>query len=132
MGQKGFNGVALLSRAPVEITQRALPGGDFDVQSRYIEGRVQTAKGPLTVGGIYLPNGNPIGTEKFTYKLDWMKRLQRHAKALLAREEMFGRCAATTMSAPPMSTFSTRPPSQATPFASHSRARLSARCSISV
>lgn len=92
VGQKGFNGVALLSRTPVEITQRALPGSDSDVQSRYVEGRVQTAKGPLTVGGIYLPNGNPVATEKFTYKLDWMQRLHLHAMALLAREEMFVLC----------------------------------------
>ncbi len=92
VGQKGFNGVALLSRSPVEVTQRALPGGDSDIQSRYVEARIQTAKGPLTVGGIYLPNGNPIGTEKFTYKLDWMKRLLLHAKTLLAREEMFVLC----------------------------------------
>ena len=90
VGQKGFNGVALLSLHPVEITARALPDGDTpDEQARYIEGKVQTAKGPLTVGGIYLPNGNPIGTEKFTYKLSWMERLQRRARELLASEEMF-------------------------------------------
>ncbi len=48
-----------------------------------------TPRGPLTVGGIYLPNGNPIGTEKFTYKIAWMERLFGHARELLAREEMF-------------------------------------------
>ena len=90
VGQKGFNGVALLSLHPVEITARALPaGGTADEQSRYIEGRVQTPKGPLTVGGLYLPNGNPIGTEKFTYKIAWMERLLQRARTLLRSEEMF-------------------------------------------
>lgn len=89
VGQKGFNGVALLSLHPVEITARALPDPVDDEPARYIEGKVQTPKGPLTVGGIYLPNGNPIGTEKFTYKIEWMKRLARRTRDLLAREEMF-------------------------------------------
>jgi exodeoxyribonuclease-3 len=90
VGQKGFNGVALLARHPVEITARALPDdGAGDEQARYIEGRMTTPKGPLTVGGIYLPNGNPIGTEKFAYKIAWMDRLNRRARELLAKEEMF-------------------------------------------
>jgi exodeoxyribonuclease-3 len=89
VGQKGFNGVALLSQHPVEITARALPDAVEDEPARYIEGRVQTPKGPLTVGGIYLPNGNPIGTEKFSYKIAWMDRLRRRTQALLEREEMF-------------------------------------------
>lgn len=89
VGQKGFNGVALLSLHPFEVTARALPGHNDDEPARYIEGRVVTRHGPLTVGGIYLPNGNPIGTEKFTYKLAWMERLLRHTRALLKREEMF-------------------------------------------
>lgn len=89
VGQKGFNGVALLSLHPVEITARALPDAVDDEPARYIEGKVQTPKGPLTVGGIYLPNGNPIGTEKFSYKIAWMDRLRRRTKALLDREEMF-------------------------------------------
>jgi exodeoxyribonuclease-3 len=89
VGQKGFNGVAMLSLHPVEITARALPDAGADEQARYIEGRVSTPKGPLTVGGIYLPNGNPISTEKFAYKIAWMDRLNQRARALLAREEMF-------------------------------------------
>ncbi|MCX7364239.1 MAG: exodeoxyribonuclease III [Alphaproteobacteria bacterium] len=89
VGQKGFNGVALLSRHPVEITARSLPDPAEDEPARYIEGRVDTPKGPLTVGGLYLPNGNPIGTEKFAYKIAWMDRLTQRAKSLLAREEMF-------------------------------------------
>lgn len=89
VGQKGFNGVALLSLHPVEITARALPDPGDDGQARYIEGRVQTPKGPLTVGGLYLPNGNPIHTDKFAYKIAWMDRLAQRARTLLAQEEMF-------------------------------------------
>jgi exodeoxyribonuclease-3 len=89
VGQKGFNGVALLSLHPVEITARALPEPAADEQARYIEGRIQTPKGPLTVGGLYLPNGNPITTEKFAYKIAWMARLAQRARTLLATEEMF-------------------------------------------
>src|SRR5258708_7970692 len=89
VGQKGFNGVALLSLHPVEITARSLPDAVADEPARYIEGRIATPKGPLTVGGIYLPNGNPIGTEKFAYKIAWMDRLNQRARELLAREEMF-------------------------------------------
>jgi exodeoxyribonuclease-3 len=89
VGQKGFNGVALLSLHPVEITARSLPDPETDEQARYIEGKVQTPRGPLTVGGLYLPNGNPIHTDKFAYKIAWMDRLARRARCLLAQEEMF-------------------------------------------
>lgn len=89
VGQKGFNGVALLSVHPVEITARSLPDPADDEPARYIEGKVQTPQGPLTVGGLYLPNGNPIGTEKFAYKIAWMDRLARRTRELLEREEMF-------------------------------------------
>ncbi len=89
VGQKGFNGVAFISLQTAEITERALPGDEADVQARYIEGRVKSPAGPVTVGGIYLPNGNPLGTEKFTYKIAWMKRLEAHARGLLAKGDMF-------------------------------------------
>jgi len=89
VGQKGFNGVALLSLHPVEITARSLPEPAAEEPARYIEGKVQTPKGPLTVGGLYLPNGNPIGTEKVAHKIAWMDRLAKRARALLARGEMF-------------------------------------------
>ena len=85
-GQKGFNGVAILSRLPVEVT-RGLPGDDEDTQSRYIEAVVSTPAGVVRVASIYLPNGNPTDTEKFPYKLAWMERLARHAEGLLALEE---------------------------------------------
>ena len=85
-GQKTYNGVALLSRTPLEDIRRGLPGGDGDEHARYVEA-VVSGPTPLRVGCIYLPNGNPIGTEKFAYKLAWMERLRAHATALLALEE---------------------------------------------
>ena len=88
-GQKTFNGVALLSKHPFDEVTRGLPGDDEDVQARYIEGVVSTKTGVVRVGGLYLPNGNPLGTEKFTYKLAWMDRLIAHAKTLLGYEEPF-------------------------------------------
>jgi exodeoxyribonuclease III len=88
-GQKGFNGVALLSKAsPLEIT-RGLPGDQTDEQSRYIEGLYAMGGGVVRVGGLYLPNGNPLGTEKFPYKLGWMERLIAHARKQLTFEEPF-------------------------------------------
>jgi exodeoxyribonuclease-3 len=92
VGQKGFNGVALLSPHPVEITARSLPDPVADEQARYIEGKIRTPKGPLTVGGLYLPNGNPIHTDKFAYKIAWMDRLNQRARKLLESEEMFVLC----------------------------------------
>ncbi|MEZ5843748.1 MAG: exodeoxyribonuclease III [Hyphomicrobiaceae bacterium] len=87
-GQKGFNGVAILSRLPCEIERRGLPGDETDEQARYIEGVVTGAKGVIRVASIYLPNGNPIDTDKYVYKLAWMRRLEAHARSLLAHEEI--------------------------------------------
>jgi exodeoxyribonuclease-3 len=88
-GQKGFNGVALLSLLPVAEVTRGLPGDPDDVQARYIEAVLTGPLGAVRVGGLYLPNGNPIGTEKFAYKLAWMARLEAHARARLAEERPF-------------------------------------------
>lgn len=85
-GQKGFNGVAIFSKLPFDEVTRRLPGDDGDEQARYIEASVSTPTGALKVASIYLPNGNPIGTEKFAYKLAWMRRLEKHTRALLAEE----------------------------------------------
>jgi exodeoxyribonuclease-3 len=82
-GQKGFNGVAILSRdGAAQLRRTGLPGDPDDTHSRYIEAEVDG----LVVGCIYLPNGNPIGTDKFAYKLKWMDRLREHALELLAEE----------------------------------------------
>jgi exodeoxyribonuclease-3 len=85
-GQKGFNGVAILSKQPLDEVTPRLPGDDKDDQARFIEATVSVPAGSLKVASIYLPNGNPIGTEKFSYKLAWMKRLAQHARSLLAEE----------------------------------------------
>ena len=84
-GQKGFNGVAVISKRPIESVRRGLPGDPEDVQSRWIEARID---GGLTLCGLYLPNGNPAPGPKFDYKLAWMERLQAHACALLAEERV--------------------------------------------
>jgi exodeoxyribonuclease-3 len=83
LGQKSYNGVAILSKLPIIDVMTGLPGDDTDVQARYLEATV----GDIRVAAIYLPNGNPSGTEKFTYKLGWMDRLTRHAEALLKSEQ---------------------------------------------
>jgi exodeoxyribonuclease-3 len=85
-GQKAYNGVAILSKRPLEDVRRGLPDGDGDEHSRYIEAVVSGPQ-PVRVASIYLPNGNPIATEKFAYKLAWMDRLHGHAQSLLAFEE---------------------------------------------
>ena len=86
-GQKSWNGVAILSKRPLEETQRGLPGAE-DEQSRYLEALTQDSNGAvMRVASIYLPNGNPAGTEKTAYKWAWMDRLRAHAKSLLAQEE---------------------------------------------
>lgn len=85
-GQKGFNGVAILSKVALEDVRKGLPGDDSDEQARYLEALAVTPGGAIRVASIYLPNGNPINTDKFPYKIAWMERLERHAEALLEDE----------------------------------------------
>ena len=87
-GQKTYNGVAILSKTPLDVAERRLPGDKSDEQARYIEATTDTKAGFVRVASIYLPNGNPIGTDKFAYKLGWLERLHKHFRALLAHEEM--------------------------------------------
>ena len=87
-GQKGFNGVAILSKLPFDEVNRGLPGDDTDEQARFVEGVFSTARGALRVVSLYLPNGNPIDDErKYPYKLGWMARLESWAKERLTLEE---------------------------------------------
>jgi len=86
-GQKSYNGVAILSKRPLEDITPRLPGGDGDDHSRYLEAVVTGDKGVARVASIYAPNGNPFPGPKFAYKLAWLERLHRHAKRLLANEE---------------------------------------------
>ena len=83
-GQKSYNGVAILSRHSIDDIKTGLPGDPEDDQARYIEA---TIKG-VRVGGIYLPNGNPVDTDKFPYKLAWMDRLTAHVRDTLLPTEM--------------------------------------------
>src|ERR1700760_4754430 len=69
--QKAYNGVAVLSRSPIESVSNALSGDATDTHARYLEVMVEGVR----IVDIYLPNGNPVGTEKFSYKLAWMERL---------------------------------------------------------
>ncbi|MFN3854777.1 MAG: exodeoxyribonuclease III [Phreatobacter sp.] len=88
-GQKTYNGVAILSKRPLEDVTPRLPGDEADEQARYLEAVISTGSGALRIASLYLPNGNPVGTEKFGYKLAWMDRLIAHARARLAFEEPF-------------------------------------------
>lgn len=85
-GQKSFNGVAILSRLPLEDVTRGLPGDEEDDQSRWIEATV-IGRRAVRVAALYLPNGNPAPGAKYDYKLAWMARMQARAAALLATEE---------------------------------------------
>lgn len=104
-GQKSFNGVALLSKVPLEDVTRGLPNGEGmgrdgadDIEARYIEATVIGDKTSMRICGLYLPNGNPVdlnpdGTpvegSKYDFKLKWMQRLEDRARDLLALEEPF-------------------------------------------
>ncbi len=85
-GQKGYNGVAILSKRPLEVTVDALPGDPDDAQARYLEADI----GTLRIACLYLPNGNPPGngtaSEKYRYKLAWMDRLRERAADLLVED----------------------------------------------
>lgn len=86
-GQKSFNGVAILSKLPLEDISRGLPGDDEDEQARWIEATVIGDKTAVRVCGLYLPNGNPAPGPKYDYKLAWMERLKARAADLLKSEE---------------------------------------------
>jgi exodeoxyribonuclease-3 len=85
-GQKSYNGVAILSRLPVQVHHIALPGlPEADAQARYLEIGVDG----ITIGNLYLPNGNSGGEAGFAYKLAWMDLLADRAAALLAEDAPF-------------------------------------------
>ena len=82
-GQKSWNGVAILSPHAIEDVMKGLPGDDSDEQSRYLEATINGVR----VASIYLPNGNPVDTEKYPYKLAWFDRLIAQAQKLLTTEQ---------------------------------------------
>ncbi|NNE22388.1 MAG: exodeoxyribonuclease III [Rhizobiales bacterium] len=86
-GQKGFNGVAILSKRPFDELIPRLPGDDEDEQARYLEAVIPGDTSSVRVASIYLPNGNPVDSLKYPYKLAWMDRLIDHARHTLSHEE---------------------------------------------
>ena len=84
-GQKSFNGVAILSKYPLEDVVRGLPGDDAHEHARWIEATV-IGRQAVRVCGLYLPNGNPAPGPKYDYKLSWMARMEARVRALLAEE----------------------------------------------
>ncbi len=88
-GQRTFNGVAIFSKIPLDEVTMRLPGGDGDDQARFIEAVISTNGRALRIACLYLPNGNPPHTEKYTYKLSWMDRLFNYARERLDLEEPF-------------------------------------------
>jgi exodeoxyribonuclease-3 len=88
-GQKSWNGVAILSLVPFDEVTRGLSGDAGDEQARLIEGVFSVESGAIRVCNIYLPNGNPVDSEKFPYKLAWMERLIGFVEGRLKLEEPF-------------------------------------------
>ena len=86
-GQKSYNGVAIISKYPIHDIKMNLYNESEMEQSRYIECWIDKNPNGIRVASIYLPNGNPINTEKFSYKIEWMEKLKIRAKQLLGNEE---------------------------------------------
>lgn len=83
-GQKSYNGVAILSKYSIEDVELGLPTYKEDASARYIEALID---GHIRVASVYAPNGNPVPSEKFVYKIEWMKRLKEHIEELLKNDE---------------------------------------------
>src|SRR5690242_14265663 len=79
-GQKAFNGVAVLSKLPFDEVTPGLPGDELDAQARFLEVVVSTKSGALRIASLYLPNGNPPNSDKYTYKIGWMERIVAYAR----------------------------------------------------
>lgn len=87
-GQKTYNGVAILSKFPIDETFKGLPGDENDDQARYIESVISLPHGAMRVASVYVPNGQEPGSEKFSYKMRFLDRLYKHLKQLLNYEEI--------------------------------------------
>ena len=87
-GQKAFNGVAVLSKFPLDEVTARLPGDNADDHARFMEIVVSTAAGAVRVASIYLPNGNPPETEKYSYKIKWMEN-HHHVRLSRVNRELF-------------------------------------------
>ena len=83
IGLKGYNGVAIISKYPIEVLYRNIPNFIEEIsQARYLEVKIKD----YVFSSIYVPNGNPINSEKLKYKLSWIEALIEHAKSLLKFE----------------------------------------------
>ena len=92
-GQKSYNGVALLTKFPLDDMSKTLPGDEADDQARYVEALIAPPGAPpVRVCGLYAPNGNPAPGPKYEYKLAWLKRLKARVEGLLHHEEAFVVC----------------------------------------
>lgn len=80
VGQKAYNGVAVFSKTPITVIHNKLPGDDADEQARYLEFETNGVR----LINIYAPNGNPVDSDKFPYKLKWMARLTKRLQQLRA------------------------------------------------
>lgn len=87
LGQKAYNGVAILSKWPISDVTAGLPTLKDDEQARYLEALIGLPGEAIRVASVYLPNGNPPDTAKYDYKLEWLAALQEHARTLLTYEE---------------------------------------------
>lgn len=87
-GQKGYNGVAIMSKYPIEDVKKKLYDNSINEQARYIECWVSSKNKGYRIASIYLPNGNPINTDKFSYKIEWMQKLKERLITLLNYEEL--------------------------------------------
>jgi exodeoxyribonuclease III len=86
-GQKALNGVALLSKLPLDEVTPGLAGNGDDAQARFLEVVVSSATGAVRIACLYLPNGNPPDTDKYQYKINWMNRLLAYSHERLNLEE---------------------------------------------
>ena len=87
-GQKTYNGVAILSKFPLEDVIRGLPGDETDEQARYIEAVASVPGGAIRVASVYVPNGQSVDSDKFPYKLKFFERLRAHWQTQLAFHEI--------------------------------------------
>jgi exodeoxyribonuclease-3 len=86
-GQKALNGVAILSKFPIDEATPRLPGEDSDEHARFLEVVISTENGAVRLASLYLPNGNPPSSDKYAYKIGWMKRLRHYVSHRLQLEE---------------------------------------------
>ena len=127
-GQKTFNGVALLSKLPFDETKSGLAGDDEDAHARFLEGVVTHKHGVLRVACLYLPNGNPVNSEKYPYKLKWMSRLLEYSKERLKDRRAADPGRRLQRHPGGRRTSTIRPPGSMTPCSARPPARRSSRC----